>query len=394
MKILNFTVVVILALLLLPTMANAEDPVEGAVELVAEIPAYPGFPEGVLIKGNRIMVSGPAQPMHFDNATITVFNRVTGELDDVIIIPPNPYIPPGMAPNALSVMYPGSESNILVLSTHYGLLKVDIDTGVFVPVTPYGFPDLPPCYEGLPGDCSPSLECSDPMYQIPGGFPCFPGTGRPPMVNSIACRNGFGCLVTDTMQETIWLIPEGGDGTPVPWFQSATLQAFFGANGITITKEDNGEWFVYFAVLNAFGSGGMPKPGAVYRLPLIEAPEESDLELIAQFGPFDGVDEILVGDEHIFATLAFANAVVKFDRQGNEIVRYYGDPANDEIPLFSPAGLTWNNKGGTCYLNIANHGLPAPTGNTPPQCEGANCFAVLKMFVGECGSAPKSYDGF
>ena len=80
--------VVMIAALSLVTLLPAQAASIGDIETFAGVPADPGFPEGVLVHGSQVFVSGPAR---FGTAgtgpsAIQVYNRTSGALVQTITV--------------------------------------------------------------------------------------------------------------------------------------------------------------------------------------------------------------------------------------------------------------------------------------------------------------------
>lgn len=327
----------------------------GEIEPFASVPADPGFPEGIVVHGNRVFVSGPAR---FGTAgagpsAIQVFDRNSGALVQTITVA-------GEAlefEHALSNVAVDAAGRIYALSTQLGLIRF-VRQGQGYLQESYGapVPDLPNCVD------------------VPPATPCAPTVSpfAPPIVNDIAFDSAGYAYVTDSLQATIWRYPAGG-GAPQIWFQDALLEGGglfpFGPNGIRVNPQGT---HVYFAVST---SAANPLEGTIYRLPLVAQPNASDLAVFHVFGGFQVPDQLAFGARgELYVSLAVANQIAVLTADGAEIARY-GSVPGDAIPLDNPAGIAFDARSKS--LLIANHALFS--GNP------AN-FAVLALAVDDPGA--------
>jgi len=327
----------------------------GEIETFATVPVVPGFPEGVVVHGNRVFVSGPAR---FGTAgtgpsAIQVYDRKNGALKQTILVT-------GEAlafEHALSNMAVDASGRIYALSTQLGLIRFRKQGQAYVQES-YGapLPDLPNCSDVTPGT------------------PCAPTTGpfTPPIVNDIAFDSQGNAYVTDSLQATIWRYPAGGGAAQI-WFQSPLFEGGgffpFGPNGIRINPQGT---HVYFAVST---SAANPAQGTIYRLPLVAQPSASDLVVFHTYAAGELPDQLAFGARgDLYVSLALSNQISVLASDGAETVRYASAPG-DAIPLDNPAGIAFDAR--TKSLLIVNHALLS--GNP------AN-FAVLRMAAGDPGA--------
>jgi sugar lactone lactonase YvrE len=327
----------------------------GEIEPFASVPADPGFPEGIVVHGNRVFVSGPAR---FGTAgtgpsAIQVFGRNDGALVQTITVA-------GEAlafEHALSNVAVDGAGRIYALSTQLGLIRF-VRQGQGYVQQSYGapVPDLPNCVDVAPGTpCAPTLS-----------------PFAPPIVNDIAFDSAGSAYVTDSLQATIWRYPAGG-GAPQIWFQDAGLEGGgfipFGPNGIRVNPQGT---HVYFAVST---SAANPSQGTIYRLPLASQPSASDLEVFHTFTAGELPDQLAFGARGaLYVSLALSNQIAVLAPDGAEVTRYSSAPG-DAIPMDNPAAIAFDAR--TQSLLIVNHALLS--GNP------AN-FAVLALAVDDAGA--------
>jgi sugar lactone lactonase YvrE len=319
-----------------------------------QLPATPGFYEGVAIHGNTVFVSGPAR---FGTAgtgasAIELYNRKTQKPLGRISIA-------GEAldqEHALTNVATDCDGGVYVLTTQLGLLHF-MKHGKSYMQHSYGdpLPDLPTCATGVSGACAPTTPAD---------------VNLTPLVNDLAFDAQGRAYVTDSLQATIFRYPVGG-GAPEVWFQSATLQGGgpipFGPNGIRI--DPKGE-HVYFATTTSLAN---PALGTVYRLPLKDGNTDSDLEVVHEYNQGEGPDQLAFGAKgDLYVTLALANQVSILKTDGSE-VRFASKPT-DAIPLDNPAALAFDPKSKS--LLVLNHAL---LGGDPAH------FALLRADVRDAG---------
>ena len=323
----------------------------GETRTFATVPAAPGFPEGIAVHGNLVYVSGPAT---FGTAgqgpsKIAVFDRDSKVQKSTITVA-------GEAlgdEHALSCIAIDGDGRVYALSTQLGLLRFTKAGHRYVQES-YGapLPDLPACVAATPGEaCSPTP------------FP------TPPIPNDIAFDEEGYAYVTDSLQATIFRYPPGG-GAPEIWFQSTALVGGgdlpIGVNGIRL---DPRREHVYFSVTFSLSDTSL---GSIYRLPLVDAPDADDLELVHDYTAGEAPDGFAFGRSgKLYVALAGANAISVLDKHGVEESRIESSPG-DEIPLDAPANVAFNDPAQT--LLIVNHASFT---------RDASHFAVLRTWVGD-----------
>jgi len=321
-----------------PAGADPPRPI-GDSKVVADIPDFPGFPEGVAVDGNKMYVSAPAQFGNTGPGKIHVFNAHTGAPLGDYDIPPHNITPDH---GLVGVALDGSGHLYVADIQLPGVVQLDLATGKAANYVK--IPDLPPCLVLLPNPCSPTAAA------------------RPPFPNDIAFDAAGNMYVTDFFQATVWKVPPGG-GTATPWYQSVDFDRVLGPNGIRFTPDDSE---VCVAVTTPLG--------AVYCIPATAHPT-SHRTLHAY--PTEGPDNIAFGQSgKLYVALANSNQVAVVLPNGQEEQRFSG-PAkgpNGPIPWDAPAGVAFDNASGT--LLVANHAL-----NTGLVLK--NLFVVFDVFVND-----------
>jgi hypothetical protein len=354
----------------------------GSSSVVANIPNSPGFPEGTLMIGDRILVgtpgdfqTNPSKILEYRlDGTLVREYEIQGELQ---------YINGESVPFGIGGMARDAYLNVYVASTSLGVIKINwwkfylhdvcmavADAAVCdlilndVMEVYAAIPDLPRCSEvGGAQPCSPTRDCS----AFAGtGMPCFPVSGRPAMPNDMAFGPDGELYVSDTMQATIWRIPYGGGQAEI-FFQDERLDAPFGPNGIRLSPDGSD---LIFAVTGGFPAFENYDVGRIYRLPIKE-PQLKNLQVLHEFDliyvPLGENGELLPVSQgpdgigfskrgNLFVTLSLANQIAKLDQNYNEIARYSGPALTKDgqaIPWAGPATFVFD---GT-RLVFANHAL-------------------------------------
>ena len=325
----------------------------GTMTTLSLLPADPGFPEGIAVAGSRIYVSGPAR---FGTAgtgpsAIQVLDRDTGVRLTTITVQ-------GEAlafEHALSNVAVDGEGRVYALSTQLGLLRfVKQGAGYVQEYFGAPLPDLPAAATADPGEPS-----------SPTAF------DLPPIINDIVLDDAGYAYVTDSLQATIFRYSPAG-GEPEIWLQSAAFEGGgflpFGTNGVRL---DPAREFLYVAVTT---SAANPLRGAIYRVPLTEFPDESQLELVHEYLASEGPDQLAFGhDGTLYVSLAFVNQISLLAPGIGELGRISSPPGAD-VPLDNPAALAFDSKSKS--LLVANHALLS---GDPSH------FAVLKIYVNDPG---------
>src|SRR5215207_9187747 len=335
---------------LLPAPAAAEQPRPyGDVQILATFPAEPGYPEGIAIKGNKVYVSGPARfgTSGTGPSTVVACNRDTGALEAT-------YTTQGEAlafEHANSCIAFDGNGKLYVLNIQLGMYRIDTGSGQQESYsTP--FPDLPAC-DGNNAPCSPTFF------------------DAPSLPNDIAFDEDGSAYVTDSLQATIWRVPAGG-GAPQIYFQDARLGTVpngIGANGIRLSP-DRSKLFVAVTI-------SPTGQGFIYTLPLVAAPQASDLAVFKAFAPTDLPDGIAFGKS---GNLYVANAtpglsgIIILDTSGSEVGRLQNAAPGMVSPYDSPANIAFDGHGS---LLVTNHAFATMI--------PAN-FTVLDVYVGDKGS--------
>lgn len=311
----------------------------GYSSLVAKVP-FPGYPEGIVVHGDMIYVSGPAAfgvPGNFVPSKIFGFNKNTGALEKTITIQnqPGPL-------NALSCIA-ADDTNLYVLDESLGVVRINLDSG------------------------------RQSIYAAPF-YPVYHSAYNPPaplLLNDLAFDKAGYLYVTDSFQATIWRVPPGG-GAPQVWFQSATLDGPFGPNGIRVNKASD---TIYFdKTFDAQGNG------TVYTLPIKDFPQESDLKVFATYPAGAGPDGMAFGRSgNLYVCLAGYSQISVLSPKGVELARYSGPVQNaadpgSPLPWANPANIAFDGNGSIVVTNHASL-----TGLADPSA----LFAVFNVYVND-----------
>ena len=178
-----------------------------------------------------------------------------------------------------------------------------------------------------------------------------------------------GTLYMTDDKPRIWRVTP--DGQASVWFTDPAILGAFGIAGGPLGGriDPTGKW-LYFTITV---SAAFPNAAAVYRLPLVDHPKSSDLELVHLFPVVNGQPLPQASGltfskaGNIYVGLLGPNQIAELDPAGNEIRRI-------SSPLFdSPWGLAWI---GTSLL-VTNADIQP--------VESPDKWNVLKVYVGETG---------
>lgn len=306
----------------------------GDSALLAPVP-FPGYPEGIAVRGNKAYVAGPAAfGFPLGSAYVDAFDLRTGALAAVYPITiTNPFI--GLS--AASCVAFGADGALYVIEPFIGIVRMTLDANnsqsVYAPFIPTG----------------------------------------PSLLNDLAFDDAGNLYVTDSFAATIYRVPPGG-GAPSVWFADPRLAGDpavpFGVNGIRINRDDNK---VYVTVTAQNGN----LDGVVYRLPLVAAPAPGNLEEFHRY-PFappalPGPDGVAFGKSgKLYVCLAGTSQISVLRPDGSEETRYNG-PA-ETLPWANPANIAFDHKGS---IVVTNHASLVPF--------DPSLFAVFTVFVDDKG---------
>jgi len=340
-KSFHFLGIALLALALAPSPAPAQT--LGASTVVAPVP-FPGYPEGIAVRGNRFYVAGSAalgQPL--GSAYVNAYDIGTGALAAVYPITiTNPFA--GMS--AGSCVAFGADGALYAIEPFIGIIRMSLN---------------------------PKNEQSVYSAFTPAG---------PTLLNDLAFDANGNLYVTDSFAATIYRIPPGG-GAPSVWFHDARLagdpRVPFGVNGIRINKDDGK---VYVTVTAENGT----LDGVIYRLPVVDSPAPSDLEEFHRYPFVFGFPPTLPGPDGIafgrsgklYVCLAGTSQISVLRPDSSEEARYSGPAANPggATPWANPANIAFDTQ--TRSLLVTNHASLVPF--------DPSLFVVFDVFVDDKGS--------
>ena len=188
------------------------------------------------------------------------------------------------------------------------------------------------------------------------------------MWNDLVFDRAGNLFMTDD-KPRIWRVTR--DGQASIWFQDPRLTGYFGfAGGPLGGRIDPTGKYLYFTITI---SATFPGEAVVYRVPLVDHPSASDLELVHRFPVVPGqqlpqaAGLAFARSGNIYVGLIGTNQIAVLDPGGNEIRRI-------SSPLFdSPWGLAFMGQS----LLVTNASIEP--------FESPDHWKVLKVFVGESG---------
>jgi hypothetical protein len=195
-----------------------------------------------------------------------------------------------------------------------------------------------------------------------------PGGWMVTMWNDLVFDRAGNLFMTDD-KPRIWRVTP--DGQASIWFEDPRLTGLFGfAGGPLGGRIDPSGKFFYFTITI---SAEFPGEAVVYRLPLVEHPSASDLQVVHRFPvvagqqPPQAAGLAFANSGDMYVSLIGTNQIAVLDPAGNEIRRI-------SSPLFdSPWGLAFIGQS----LLVTNADIQP--------VESPDRWKVLKVFVGESG---------
>lgn len=343
---------------LMPALASeSEHPAIGDVSVFARVPA-PGHPFGVAVDDSRIYIStsagdffaSPATGGHLnsDGERVFAYDKA-GHLVKTTSIATKPNSDMGLFGLALDGN-PTPNHKLYVADMNGRILRLALDRDAPAPEL---FAQVPPPFVGLGWHAS--------------------------MWNDLVFDKAGNLFMTDD-KPRLWRVTP--DGHASIWFTDPGLLGLFGfAGGPLGARIDPTGKFLYFTITI---SAAFPGEAVVYRLPLVDHPSASDLQVVHRFPapqgqiPPQAAGLVFAESGNIYVGLIGTNQIAVLDPAGNEIRRI-------SSPLFdSPWGLAFMGDS----LLVTNADIQEP--GSPSR------WNVLKVFVGESGlplNRPKTSDG-
>ena len=331
-----------------PALASeSAHPAIGDISVFATVPA-PGHPFGVAVDKNRVYISTSAGDffaspttgghLNSDGERVFAYDK-RGNLVETTRIATTPNADMGLFGLALDGN-PAPDHNLYVADMNGRILRL-----------------------ALNGDAAPQLFAQTP--------PPFAGLGwHASMWNDLVFDKAGNLFMTDD-KPRLWRVTP--DGHASIWFQDPRIAGLFGfAGGPLGGRIDPSGEFLYFTITL---SGYFPGEAVVYRLPLVDHPSASDLQVVHRFpAPAGQIPPQAAGlafaeSGNIYVGLIGTNQIAVLDPAGNEIRRI-------SSPLFdSPWGFAFMGQSLlVTNADIQEPGIPAN-------------WKVLKVFVGESGLA-------
>jgi sugar lactone lactonase YvrE len=324
---------------------TANHPAIGDTTVFASVP-FPGHPFGVAVDRHRIYIStsagdfftDPANGGHLNSAGERIFAYdKDGNLVRTTRIDTMPNSNMGLFGLALDGN-PNPDHQLYIADMNGRILRLSLGQE----------------------NASPELFAQPPP-QLAGGW-------MVTMWNDLVFDRAGNLFMTDD-KPRLWRVTP--DGQASIWFQDPRLTGFFGfAGGPLGGRIDPSGKFLYFTITV---SRVLPGEAVVYRLPLIDHPSASDLQLVHEFPVVAGqqlpqaAGLAFAESGNIYVGLIGTNQIAVLDPAGNEIRRISN-------PLFdSPWGLAFMGQS----LLVTNADIQP--------VESPDRWNVLKVFVGERG---------
>jgi sugar lactone lactonase YvrE len=310
--------------LVLSHPALAAERVVGDVHVLSDVEESVPYPEGIVVKGDRFYVSGPAifPTAGSPPSRIGVFDVKTGALLKTLVIQGQDLA----QEHALSSLTLDGEGRLYVIDTQQGVLRIDPETGAQERYAP-------------------------PLAPLDKGSPMFP------LPNDLTFDAKGWLYITDSFQGAIWRIPPGG-GTPVVWFRAPPLAVGpmqFGPNGVRVHPHRNELWFLH------------TQRNVLYSLPLVEKPKASQLRQVHRFADGAGPDGVVFGKSgKLYVTLAISNQLAVLTPKGKGFTETH---LGAKAPWDAPANMAFTDAGALLVTNHASLSRKAEN------------FLVLDLFV-------------
>jgi sugar lactone lactonase YvrE len=322
---------------------TADHPAFGTTTVFASVPA-PGHPFGVAVDKNRVYISTSAGDFFADPATGGHLNSdgervfaydLKGNLVRTTSIATMPNSNMGLFGLALDGN-PNPDHQLYVADMNGRILRLSLDQKNAAPVL---FAQAP----------------------LPGGW-------MVTMWNDLVFDRAGNLFMTDD-KPRLWRVTP--DGQASIWFQDPRLAGLFGfAGGPLGGRIDPSGKYLYFSITI---SATFPGEAVIYRLPLVEHPSASDLQVVHRFPVVPGqalpqaTGLAFAESGNLYVSLIGTNQIAVLDPSGNEMRRI-------SSPLFdSPWGLAFIGRS----LLVTNADIQP--------VESPDRWKVLKVFVGESG---------
>ena len=315
----------------------------GETSVFASVPA-PGHPFGIAVDRNRVYIStsagdffaDPVNGGHLNSDGERVFAYdEKGNLVTTTSIATAPKSNMGLFGLALDGN-PNPDHHLYVADMNGRILRLSLDRP----------------------NATPELFAQAPL---PGGW-------MATMWNDLVFDRAGNLFMTDD-KPRLWRVTP--DGHASIWFEDPRLTGFFGfAGGPLGGRIDPTGKFLYFTITI---SAEFPGEAVVYRIPLVDHPSATDLEVVHRFPVVTGqqlpqaAGLAFAKSGNIYVGLIGTNQVAVLNPEGNEIRRI-------SSPLFdSPWGLAFIGQS----LLVTNASIEPS--------ESPAHWKVLKVFVGESG---------
>ncbi len=308
----------------IPEVASAS---LGDAKILAPFPADPGFPEGVAVRDGKVYAAGAATfgTTGAGPSAVLAYDRATGaQKARYDVVGENL-----LSEHANSSIAFDGEGRLYVLNTQLGVYRLK-PNGQQQSYSP-PLADLKPCAPPIVNPpCSPTL------------------TDSPPLPNDIAFAPNGDAYVSDSMQATIWRIPNGGGAAKI-WYQDSRFaSAYIGTNGLRLNPAGTRIYLTVTA--DTLGAA------SVYSLPRVDKPTPGQLSLFHRFDAGELPDGIAFGSTgKLYVAMAspVGAGVMILDPDGGVAARLTNPQGSLVDPYDGPANIAFDGAGRILMTNHA-----------------------------------------
>lgn len=314
----------------------------GDSRVVAQLPATPGYPEGIAVQDGVIYVAtaarfGTSVVPPLDPPEVQAFDAKTGALVGRWVVQDRDE----SQDHGLSGLAFDGAGRLYALDTQWGVIRFD------------------PATTASPIDLNDPAKRAKHLYA--SAFPDLPACagcpvgGPPSLPNDLAFASDGTLFVSDSLQGAVWRVAPPAPGTvatPEVWSQDSLIAGAFGPNGIRFDKHG-----VLHLVVSADSAGR----GQIYRL----RPDGTvDPAAVHTYLLGEVPDNVAFGKSgRLYVALAGSNQIQVLAPDGSEITRFSGPARRDgglPVPYDMPSGVAIDSAGGRVLANNHSEVLGIP----------------------------------